>query len=41
MHAIETAYAPGAGALSNSVGNGEASESLTKEMDWIKVFGHF
>ena len=27
-------------AFSNSVGNGEANESLTKDMDWIKVCGH-
>ena len=27
------------GAFSNSVGNGKVSESLTKDMNWTKVFG--
>ena len=26
------------GAFSNSVGNGEANESLTKDMNWIKIW---
>ena len=29
------------GGFSKNVGNGEVGESLTKEMNWTKVFGYF
>ena len=39
MHATETTYAPAAREFSDGTCNDEVFEPLTRETNWMKVFG--